>query len=107
MSGDVPLFRMTRAGDPDTSQDAAASVDVRRSQAQVLRVLAELGPSTDEQLVDFFTQSANCGGPYRMSPSGVRSRRAELVRLGLVQWTGQRACMHTGRMARVWEAVRE
>jgi len=41
----------------------------------------------------------------KISPSGARTRRSELVNLGLVQDTGKRKRMSTGRSAIVWRAI--
>jgi hypothetical protein len=41
----------------------------------------------------------------KISPSGARTRRSELVNLGLVQDTGKRKRMSTGRSAIVWRAT--
>ena len=90
---------VARRHDPSTSWAAAASLGpttIRRSQLVVWRLLQDDGPMTDEQLV------ARLLG--RMSPSGARTRRAELVDLGLVRDTGQRVKLHSGRLAIVWEA---
>lgn len=99
-----------RSSDPDTSHEAAASTgDVRASQAAVMLVLNECGPVTDETLVATYHRAWARDTENllpRQSPSGIRSRRAELVRRGLVVWTGQKATMTTGRKGRVW-AVKE
>lgn len=42
-----------------------------------------------------------------MSTSGARTRRSELVRLGLVKWNGQRKANSKGRACRVWRAITE
>jgi hypothetical protein len=91
-----------RTSDPETSHEAAASVgEVRLSQTYVYTVLSHAGPSTDEELVRRYAAS-----PHPMqSPSGIRSRRAELARLGMVEFTGEKRRMSTGRLARVWRAV--
>lgn len=72
-----------RAGDPDTSHEAARSID--RINARRLAVLRALdAPLTDAALVDKH-QSWLVGNPkLPQAPSGIRSRRAELVQLGLV-----------------------
>jgi len=89
-----------RTTDPATSHQAAASVgDLRPKQRAVLQVLAAAGACTDEQLAAAY--AATPGAPHQ-SPSGLRTRRAELVELGLVVNTGQRARMRTGRQAIVW-----
>ncbi len=92
----------TRHGDPETSHEAASTVgDPRFSQQAVLSILKQVGPCTDEQLVAAYMLSRQ----RRQSPSGIRTRRAELVTQGLVEWTGTSSIMRTGRRGRVWRAV--
>ena len=45
------------------------------------------------------------GWPWPVSPSGLRSRLAELVRAGWVHDTGERATMSTGRRAIIWDVT--
>jgi hypothetical protein len=91
-----------RAGDPQTSHDAAASVEhLRQSQIAVLATLVTLGePATDEQIADAYR-----GRWPRQSPSGLRTRRSELVEAGLVEDSGVRVTMSTGRKAIAWQVV--
>lgn len=68
---------MARATDPQTSHDAAKSVrheTVTRAQIRILTLLCEYGPMTDEEIAQKWHAERN--GP--ISPSGLRTRRAEL-----------------------------
>lgn len=85
-----------RSTDPSTSHAAAASVQVRRSQEQVLGLL-RVGPATDQALA----ARAMAHG-IRISPSGLRTRRSELAAMGLVVDSGVRLTTDTGRKAIVW-----
>ena len=89
-----------RATDPDTSWDAARSVRLITAKQAAVRDVLGAAPSglTDEEL------AARYVGPHQ-SPSGLRTRRKELVDLGLVRDSGRRAQMETGRMAIVWEVA--
>jgi hypothetical protein len=88
-----------RFTDPETSHEAAASVeDIRKSQAWVYMALNELGSATDEQLNAFARRMG-----YPISPSGLRTRRSELVGLGLVVDSGQRQRLASGRRAILWQ----
>jgi predicted HTH transcriptional regulator len=90
---------VTRRSDPETSREAAASISserLRESQQHVLAILKTLGPLTDEWLCNYLATS--------MSPSGARTRRAELVARGLVYDTGKRETLASGRKAVVWGA---
>lgn len=100
------MIAHARRTDPDTSHAAAASVsDIRQSQYAVLKVLRKRSAQgfTDEELVAAYEVFAggNRAYPYQ-STSGIRTRRSELVRLGLVEDSGVKRVMTTGRMARVW-----
>ena len=88
-----------RNTDPATSHDAADSVsEVTLTQSFVLRVLRR--PRVDVELVRAYQ---NMKTAPRASESGIRSRRAELVKQGLVRDTGRRTRLESGRMAIVWE----
>ena len=95
-----------RATDPSTSHAAAASVTkITGTQGAILRLL--FTPRMDEELVDAYYRIADQGiAPYA-SPSGIRSRRAELVEKGWVEDTGARVKMRSGRMAIVWATTDE
>lgn len=104
MSEQLDLFGAhARRTDPDTSHDAAASLtDLRRRQAAVFAALLVLGPSTDERLVESYDALVP---RLPQSPSGIRTRRSELVARGLVHFTGDKQRIASGRLARIWEAV--
>lgn len=98
-----------RAGDPQTSHDAARSLkaaNLRASQEAVLRVLKRLGTGTDVDLVALYEQTAESGFEPAQSPSGIRSRRHELVEAGRVVDTGERTKLASGRKAIVWGPAR-
>ena len=91
-----PLRAVARAGDPGTSWEAAESVrDIRASQAEVLRLFIARGAMTDEQVAERYSGF--------QSPSGLRTRRAELVALGRLRDTGHRIVGRTGRRMIVWD----
>ena len=78
----MPYARTT---DPSTSHEAAASVKhLSRTQSGILGILRN--PMTDEQLIEWYQHMAKkLPELFPMaSHSGIRSRRAELVKLGLV-----------------------
>lgn len=89
---------VARSSDPGTSWEAARRVEgIRESQEAVLRVLRS-GPKTDEELVEH-------PDLHMQSPSGIRTRRAELRDQGLVRDSGRRAVGKTGRRMIVWEVA--
>ena len=107
-----PIKAHARNTDPETSREAAESV--RRPTAKQNCVLAVLGfiefrkGISDEHLVMAYNSSFYGGlgdklqGLSRQSESGIRSRRAELVRKGLIVDSGRRVKTSSGRNAIVW-----
>ena len=70
-------------------------------QKEVLDVLRMYGPLSDHALVPLAQHVTRT----RQSSSSIRSRRAELVRLGRVCYSGVDVVMPSGRKAKSWEAV--
>jgi hypothetical protein len=91
-----------RLSDPQTSQDAANSVqNITATQRTIYNLL--INSMTDEELYTSYGKAVIAGLAPMASPSGVRSRRAELVVLGLVEDTGLRRKLVSGRNAIVWK----
>jgi len=91
-----------RASDPWTSHAAAQSLEsdkIRQSQEAVLSFLRRHGGMDDSSLVKLYS------GSPQQSPSGLRTRRAELVEKGLVRDSGKTVTLPSGRRAIVWESV--
>lgn len=86
-----------RFTDPHTSHEAAASALITPVKRVILDALQTA--MTDEQLVA--TVQATQGLTFA-SESGIRSRRAELVRDGYVEDTGSRVKTVSGRHSIVW-----
>ena len=107
-TGGLPMFQpppepqaYARRTDPETSQDAAASVRVTEGQAEVLDFFMMWGPMPDHLMVSMAE-----GISTRQSPSGLRTRRAELVTKGLLVWAERWVRLPSGRRARVWRIPR-
>lgn len=83
----------SRALDPETSRQGPTPLTMNKTRQIVLDVL-KVRPLTDTELV------AALRG--RMSDSGARTRRAELVRMGKVRDSGRRLRSPSGRMNVVW-----
>jgi hypothetical protein len=95
----MPRARNT---DPHTSHEAAASVVmVTETQLIILRLLGKR--MSDQQLVSAYRKLMPFKAPLA-SESGIRSRRAELVELGLVEAKGESKTLF-GRKCIVWGQV--
>jgi hypothetical protein len=96
-SSDLPLFASAakaRSGDPESSHDAArrATEQLKQSQEAILKVFSLHPSMTDEQLVRYYDSLARdfpATFPAQ-GPSGIRTRRHELVLLGKIHFSGQR-----------------
>ena len=93
-----------RITDPQTSHDAAESVqNISATQSAILSILTFA--MTDERLVDAYYSMVGVGGAPNASPSGIRSRRAELAKRGLIKDTGDRERLSSGRQAILWQVA--
>lgn len=96
-----------RKTDPSTSHAAAASIDeLPKRQRAVLDIFHLFtGPMTDENLV--MKYEARTRNPHdasrRQSPSGIRTRRAELVAQGFLRDSQRKGKTRSGRSAVLWE----
>lgn len=75
---------------------------------RVLFVLASLGSATDTQLsrrwAPHVARRSSDAWPT-ISDSGIRSRRAELVKWGLVEWSGAWGKTLNGGPSKIWQPV--
>ena len=97
------MWPRARNSDPWTSHAAAQSVPtvfVRASQQAVLKVLRRYGPLHDQHII----HRVRAWG-FKASNSGIRSRRSELVYLGLVRNSGRTVKLPSGRNSIIWEIV--
>jgi len=95
--GDRAVARHT---DPETSHEAAESISRERItavQRALLWLLAAWGTLSDEQIALRYPASAPPA-----SPSGLRTRRCELVQRGLVEHRGFTVMERTGNRTRTW-----
>lgn len=90
-----------RHTDPSTSHEAAMTVGrITETQEFILKALKR--PATDVDLLERYRNYKTA--PYA-SESGIRSRRSELVKQGLVVDTGKRVRLLSGRNAIVWQVA--
>lgn len=95
-----------RRGDPETSVAAAASISpakLRESQAAVLRLYDGGVRLYDDALLDLYQHEVDRRTAPPQSPSGLRTRRRELVDLGLLRDSNVRQMLPTGRSSILWE----
>jgi hypothetical protein len=90
-----------RRTDPATSHQAAASVKMGDTHNRILTILAD-GGATDEELYAVWQVKVLDQGWPRVSQSGVRSRRSELVRKGKVVDSGEKGRTVAGRACTIW-----
>lgn len=93
--------KITRWSDPATSLQAAATIDLTKSQKVVMSAFRVNNNMTDDELI---AQVARLG--LTLSPSGCRSRRKELVEMGLLRDSGVKGKTASGRFTIVWELVK-
>lgn len=107
---DLDFTAHARHSDPQTSHDAAASVrNITRTHELILLIFGNLRKLHDESLIEYFQNSVRNNRDWRdvrASESGIRSRRAELVRLGKLRDSGKRERTASGRNSVVWEIVK-
>jgi hypothetical protein len=105
---DYDMKARARTSDPTTSHEAAASVkELTQKQTAVLDLFRARGPMTDEQLVLAYREAEmSSDATPKQAPSGIRTRRNELVQRRLLARVAYRRT-ESGRRAIVWGARRE
>lgn len=95
-----------RNTDPEESHDAAASVtNLTEKQEALLACLREANwPLSDPEIADYYRDTSIEMGHPPQSESGLRTRRSELVRKGLVEAAGTTTLI-TGRQAKQWKVT--
>lgn len=95
---DKPLARNT---DPRTSHEAPGNKTTRATiRMNVLKILHKGGALSDEEIIGYYYAMYGATA----SPSGIRTRRAELVDEGLVRpHAGKFGSTSTGRRCILWE----
>jgi hypothetical protein len=91
-----------RKTDPQTSHDAAEKVKRIEEQRRAILALLEGTPMCDEKLLKLYETVWKREGFPAPTPSGVRTRRNELVKAGLVEKTALKERMKTGGWGIVW-----
>lgn len=94
-----PAWMLVRRNDPETSWEAALSISSDKSARIYRNIMYVLNraPHTDEELITVLIG-------FKFTPSGIRSRRNELVETGWVYNTGYKRNTRAGHPAIVWAA---
>lgn len=107
LGGHVMEHAYARHTDPQTSHDAAATVkNITQTKQHILQILS-LGDRTDEELISKYKIWGEANGWKPISESGIRSRRADLVKAGLVIDSGKTKTLPTGRQAIIWRKAND
>lgn len=91
---------VAQRGGRDTAWAAAHSLtpdQIRKSQKEVYGLFKKYGPMTDTRLLEIAAQER-----IEQSDSGLRTRRSELVTLGLIVDSGSRDRLESGRLSILW-----
>ena len=92
-----------RANDPETSKQAAASVtNTAMVQRAILTIFSKQLGLCDSELTDIYYAWVDSGLATNASPSGIRSRRAELVAQEYLADSGEREKLPSGRSSVIW-----
>jgi predicted ArsR family transcriptional regulator len=76
---------------------------VSQSQLTVYNTLRQIGPTTDQDLIYTLREEG-----HPISESGVRTRRDELVKMGLVrEYTSVKARNAQGKTLKVWKTTQK
>lgn len=98
------LMPHARHTDPTTSHQAAASVNLNTMTATKKMIYAILQePFTDEQVLELYENAVRLELAPRQSLSGLRTRRNELYREGLIEAVGFGKTI-SNRRAIIWQA---
>jgi hypothetical protein len=98
-------------GDPETSHEAAAKVDVTTTQQRVVEILRQLTLATDEQIYRQYKKVYGGNKAERLpTEQSVRSRRSELTEgsrstrtTKVIQFSGKFGNTSNGNRSRLWE----
>jgi len=95
-----------RRSDPETSHEAAVTVwQPSEVQAVVLSIVRENGPICDDGIYREYARRAMKSGAPLPTPASVRTRRKELEKNHLVQFSGIYTLSPSLRRTQEWSAV--
>lgn len=93
---------IARNSDPETSHEAAASV---KNVSDIQQKILDIFKSTNGLLHDEEIYATLKRQNVKVSTSGARTRRSELVKMNRLKDSGMRFKLATGRRAILWQLV--
>lgn len=104
MTNDDDRYHLSRRDDPDESRWAAEKINLTPNRNYVIVAFNKIGaPMTDEELVTVYHTLSGLGIVGPQSDSGIRTRRGELVRMGILRQHPENGTTVSGNTARRWE----
>ena len=94
-----------RNTDPQTSHDAAASVNEPTLVQTCILMLLRSTPMCDEKLVEQYEMWEKIDNFPQVTPQRIRTARADLVKLGQVVATEYKERMRSGRYGIIWRVT--
>lgn len=94
-----------RITDPITSKEAAASVAHISEKMQIIVDILKTGPADETHISQQYDWLVLLGKAPMSSPSGLRTLRANLVKMGIVEESGQYSKTPSGRRSIIWRLV--
>jgi hypothetical protein len=100
----MPHARLT---DPETSHEAADSVrNLTLTKKAIVSIFEKHNSLSDYHLQIAYRGLVSGGDAPKASESGIRSRRAELVDEGILEDSGYRIALESGRSAILWKLAK-
>lgn len=94
-----------RIKDPITSKEAAASVRNITEKMQVIVDILKTGAKDDTEIARQYDWLVLVGKAPMSSPSGLRTLRANLVKMNVVEESGEYSLTPSGRRSIIWRLV--
>lgn len=91
-----------RITDPITSKEAAASVSHITEKMQLIVDILKTGAKDDTEIAKQYDWLVLVGKAPMSSPSGLRTFRANLVKMKIVEESGQYSKTPSGRRSIIW-----
>jgi len=94
-----------RITDPITSKEAAASVQHISEKMQIIVDILRTGAKDETEIAEAYNFKVRMGQAPMSSPSGLRTLRANLVKMGVIEESGKYSKTPSGRRSIIWRLV--